>query len=639
MVPNLNVVPLVDLPLQPAASQGYLIATDPALKKAVRVYLPDINAAASVVGQQLGAMLAAANVQLSAEVSALVTAIDNTLAQTQQDAEAVLAATGYLVPVAYSAGLDVSSSRFTVSYNGQVYAADPNDVPFISHAAFDTAQWRLIQGVTAADLAQRAGAALIGFAQKGNDSVLRSVSKKLEEFVSVMDYGAVGDGVNDDSAAFAKAMAVAAVKGLRVFVPTCAAYYVVGDVTIPKGVRIKGEASRPYTASTLAEVSGIGGAIVIKQGASSLFKYNSYVNLEDVVLFGRNRSVANTQPADGVTSLVWVEFTRCGIYMFSIGVGGNVALGGAMVNQCNIAYNGTGISNIVDSQVCGGAINANTGAGVFLGNGANDNSFCNVKCEWNNSDNYNFFQSNSNVIVGGVIDRAGRHGVFAGASSETVIAGVKIRRSGRVTAGNNLRIESVVSLVAVGVMYGRGANDDGGGSASPNTCIQAEGASGVISISGGDATRGFVEGGSAFVRNGTIQNLSVRGVVGVRDAELRPGQFSGAVSAPAASSAAITMPCHAIGTFTAASYALDVRGRAADGTVYLLGLQVLIRRESGNALVSTAVRYVTGSAGVAAENMALSFAAAPDGSTVTITVNNNRASGTIGATLALTTSV
>lgn len=46
------------------------------------------------------------------------------------------------------------------------------------------------------------GAALVGFKQSGAGAVPRTVNEKLREDVSVKDFGAVGDGVTDDTAAF-----------------------------------------------------------------------------------------------------------------------------------------------------------------------------------------------------------------------------------------------------------------------------------------------------------------------------------------------------------------------------------------------------------------------------------------------------
>lgn len=68
-----------------------------------------------------------------------------------------------------------------------------------------------------ADLASTAagkGAALVGFIQSGTGAVARTVSTKDRDIVSVKDFGAVGDGVTDDSAAF-----IAAIQSLNSRVP------------------------------------------------------------------------------------------------------------------------------------------------------------------------------------------------------------------------------------------------------------------------------------------------------------------------------------------------------------------------------------------------------------------------------------
>lgn len=58
---------------------------------------------------------------------------------------------------------------------------------------------------TKLDLAAATGASLVGFQQEGTGAVSTTVQSKLRESVSVKDFGAVGDGVADDTAAFVAA--------------------------------------------------------------------------------------------------------------------------------------------------------------------------------------------------------------------------------------------------------------------------------------------------------------------------------------------------------------------------------------------------------------------------------------------------
>lgn len=55
--------------------------------------------------------------------------------------------------------------------------------------------------VSLSSLASSSGSSLVGFIQSGTGTVLRTLEDKVKESVSVKDFGAVGDGVTDDTAA------------------------------------------------------------------------------------------------------------------------------------------------------------------------------------------------------------------------------------------------------------------------------------------------------------------------------------------------------------------------------------------------------------------------------------------------------
>lgn len=156
----------------------------------------------------------------------------------QSSATNVIANLGFFPPVDYTAGLNVDSRNFTVTYNDVVYAAQPSSVPFTT-AAWDAEQWYPIQNVlnqknllVFANYAEAQAAAatlpdgqvleIVADDTRNGRRTRYEVSLGAIEFRggsgiwSVWDFGAVGDNVADDSAAF---RAAAACEGQAVLIP------------------------------------------------------------------------------------------------------------------------------------------------------------------------------------------------------------------------------------------------------------------------------------------------------------------------------------------------------------------------------------------------------------------------------------
>lgn len=84
----------------------------------------------------------------------------------------------------------------------------------------------------------------VNFTQSGTGAVSRLTSSKLKDTVSVKDFGAVGDGTTDDTAAFNAAIAaVAALSGGGlVIVPTPTnVYKITSVITVPSNVTVRGQ--------------------------------------------------------------------------------------------------------------------------------------------------------------------------------------------------------------------------------------------------------------------------------------------------------------------------------------------------------------------------------------------------------------
>ena len=79
-----------------------------------------------------------------------------------------------------------------------------------------------------ATLAATAGSSLVGYLPAGTGAIATTVQAKLRQYVSVMDFGAVGNGITNDAAAFTAAWTASNPKAVLVPAGT---YLITGTVT------------------------------------------------------------------------------------------------------------------------------------------------------------------------------------------------------------------------------------------------------------------------------------------------------------------------------------------------------------------------------------------------------------------------
>ena len=142
--------------------------------------------------------------------------------------------------VTFTAGLHVGALvKFTTA---QTLSTGVTDASLVTFTGFN-AQVGVVQ-----DLAGNDGSNWIGFEAAGTGAVARSAQEKMRDVVSVKDFGAIGNGVADDTNAIRAAIASVTTdfnvgEGATVFFPKAASsYYVItGTIEVPPGIILLGE--------------------------------------------------------------------------------------------------------------------------------------------------------------------------------------------------------------------------------------------------------------------------------------------------------------------------------------------------------------------------------------------------------------
>jgi hypothetical protein len=208
---------------------------------------------------------------------------------------------------AYQYWVDTSTSPATLKQRNSSNNA------WLTIGQLDTANLGLIPAGSAsivnADVSASAGivASKLSFTQAGTGAVARTVNSKLNDWVSVKDFGAAGDGSTDDTAAIQAAIAT----GKSVYIGPAGTYMVTGNIQVStNGQRIFGDGTIKKLGTTqqslmfLADgVSGVSFNGLTFEGNRSLFSVGNPVP----AIFGHlNSSIS-------VTNCVFQNIIDCGI--------------------------------------------------------------------------------------------------------------------------------------------------------------------------------------------------------------------------------------------------------------------------------------------------------------------------------------
>lgn len=121
-----------------------------------------------------------------------LTATDR-LGNTKRTLQGALLSIGWMVPVAYTAGLNMTAGNQVVSYSGELYAPKIADLPFTTSGTFETSKFYPIpEGMLRTELSNLDGSSRIGHTNSATDAIEETVETVLNRFIS-------RDGFADDA--------------------------------------------------------------------------------------------------------------------------------------------------------------------------------------------------------------------------------------------------------------------------------------------------------------------------------------------------------------------------------------------------------------------------------------------------------
>jgi hypothetical protein len=215
----------------------------------------------------------------------------------------------------------------------------------------------------------------LAFTQSGTGAVQRTVESKLQDVVSVKDFGALGNGTNDDTAAVQAAVnAIVTRGGGTVYFPF--GTYLLNGTTgldgIKHGIHVPYSSPGIQGASISVDLVGEGRDTVLKAGSASMYiiRYSSSLGcVRDLQILGDGTTLAglalvgaHTTSDTGPADITHNSFTRLFVAYCVNGILLRCPAGAGS----GVYYNNFSDLYIVYNQV---AVSGQRGRGIYLQNG------------------------------------------------------------------------------------------------------------------------------------------------------------------------------------------------------------------------------------------------------------------------------
>lgn len=302
-------------------------------------------------------------------------------------------------------------------------------------------------------------------------------------------YGAVGDGVTNDTTAFNNCLAA----NLVMVVPP--KKYAVGNVTVNTGNIIKGVFAPILYDGASVIASPVRPQLVAVSGATDIFNVGGCTRyaIMNMILNGNNNGAHGISDNSNAASMGYGLLENLTILNCDVGLGGG-ARGGQAVNQgrilhCEFGANDIGMRNPNDCQLVNCDFSANVTTGLYIGNGLGATSVSSTRFEWNGGSGCDMNGCNDICIDGCWTDsNNGPAFIMRGGAKGIAITGGSHRFNGQTnTAANRSHIYiNTATHITITGMAARQATS----SPIPLYFCEFAGTNSVISIVGNLGTGG-----------------------------------------------------------------------------------------------------------------------------------------------------
>jgi hypothetical protein len=255
--------------------------------------------------------------------------------------------------------------KLTDSNNVDIWTVDNIST---AQALIDTVQANLT--AYAASLAASTGSSLVGFIQAGTGATARTVQAKNRDIVNVKDFGAVGNGVADDTAAIQAAINQVASLGGGEVVFNMGRYLITAGLTARVGVLLNGIVRTDVSSNTNGSGTSAAKPSIVWGGAADGTMYRIYPQTVGDCVWGGGATNIEWDGGTLAAAGVWLDNTK---YATFNGKVRNVRYAGVIVDSTSGSVSNFSMKNHIQSLefVWGVAAACQPAIGLLLsGNGA-----------------------------------------------------------------------------------------------------------------------------------------------------------------------------------------------------------------------------------------------------------------------------